>query len=45
MPRNAAIMQTLRKGNSWNHIIAATGCSSSTLSRLGQTVKDETKTV
>ncbi|MFL9905308.1 recombinase family protein [Paraburkholderia sp. RL17-337-BIB-A] len=39
--RNAAIMQMLRRGDSWNHIIAATGCSRSTLSRLGQQVKQE----
>jgi DNA invertase Pin-like site-specific DNA recombinase len=37
--RNAAIMDMLRRGDSWNHIIAATGCSRSTLSRLGQQVK------
>lgn len=39
--RNAAIMQMLRRGDSWNTIIAATGCSRSTLSRLGQQVKRE----
>ena len=39
--RNAAIMDMLRRGDSWNHIIAATGCSRSTLSRLGQRVKGE----
>lgn len=37
--RNAAIMDMLRRGDSWNHIISATGCSRSTLSRLGQQVK------
>jgi hypothetical protein len=38
--RNAAIMDMLRRRDSWNHIIAAaTGCSRSTLSRLGQQVK------
>lgn len=37
--RNAAIMQMLRRGDSWSQIIAATGCSRSTLSRLGQQVK------
>lgn len=42
--RNAAIMQMLRKGDSWNHIIAATGCSRSTLSRLGQQVKNQAVT-
>jgi len=40
--RNAAIMQMLSRGDSWNHIIAATGCSRSTLSRLGQQLKRET---
>lgn len=40
--RNAAIKQMLRSGTSWNHIVAATGCSRSTLSRLGQEVKKET---
>jgi DNA invertase Pin-like site-specific DNA recombinase len=39
--RNAAIMAMLRRGDSWNHIIAATGCSRSTLSRLGLQVKQE----
>lgn len=40
--RNAAIMQMLRRGDSWNTIIAATGCSRSTLARLGLQVKQET---
>jgi len=39
--RNAAIKQMMRSGTSWNHIVAATGCSRSTLSRLGQEVKNE----
>lgn len=39
--RNAAIMNMLRRGDSWNTIIAATGCSRSTLSRLGQQVKQQ----
>ncbi|CAG9183243.1 recombinase family protein [Cupriavidus pinatubonensis] len=39
--RNAAIMQMLKRGDSWNTIIAATGCSRSTLSRLGQQVKQQ----
>jgi DNA invertase Pin-like site-specific DNA recombinase len=39
--RNAAIMNMLRRGDSWNSIVAATGCSRSTLSRLGQAVKNE----
>lgn len=33
-PRNEAIMNMLESGQSWNSIIAATGCSRSTLSRL-----------
>lgn len=32
--RNAAIVAMLRSGQSWNSIIAATGCSRSTLARL-----------
>lgn len=39
--RNAAIMQMLKRGDSWNHIVAATGCSRSTLARLSQQVKQE----
>lgn len=34
--RNEAIIAMLRNGNSWNQVIAATGCSRSTLSRLSQ---------
>ncbi|MGF6975381.1 DNA invertase Pin-like site-specific DNA recombinase [Paraburkholderia sp. JPY465] len=37
--RNAAIIAMLKNGQSWNSIIAATGCSRSTLSRLGQKMK------
>ena len=37
--RNEAIMAMLSKGDSWNHIVAATGCSRSTLSRLAQRLK------
>lgn len=37
--RNQAIMSMLSRGDSWNHIIAATGCSRSTLSRLSQRLK------
>jgi DNA invertase Pin-like site-specific DNA recombinase len=37
--RNEAIMAMLKKGDSWNHIVAATGCSRSTLSRLAQRLK------
>lgn len=32
--RNQAILQMLQKGHSWNSIVAATGCSRSTLARL-----------
>lgn len=34
--RNAAIVAMLRSGQSWNSIIAATGCSRSTLARLAK---------
>jgi DNA invertase Pin-like site-specific DNA recombinase len=37
--RNEAIMTMMRNGASWNTIIDATGCSRSTLSRLGQRIK------
>ena len=39
--RNASIMTMLANGQSWTSIIAATGCSRSTLSRLSQRVKAE----
>jgi len=39
--RNAAIKKMLTNGMSWNSIIAATGCSRSTLSRLSQRLKTE----
>lgn len=39
LKRNAAITDLLRDGKSWNSIIAATGCSRSTLSRLAQRLK------
>lgn len=39
--RNAAIMQMLRRGDSWNSIVAGTGCSRSTLARLARQVKEE----
>lgn len=39
--RNAGIMQMLRRGDSWNTIIAATKCSRSTLSRLSRQIKEE----
>jgi len=38
--RNEAIMAMLKKGDSWNHIVTATGCSRSTLSRLAQRLKE-----
>lgn len=37
--RNTAIMRMLSRGDSWNQIIAATGCSRSTLSRLAQRLR------
>lgn len=37
--RNVAIIAMLKSGNSWNQVIAATGCSRSTLSRLSQRLK------
>lgn len=41
--RNAAILRMLQSGQSWSTIIAATGCSRSTLSRLAKrlTTKEE----
>ncbi|WP_426237401.1 recombinase family protein [Pararhizobium sp. DWP1-1-3] len=39
--RNVSIMEMLGNGQSWASIIAATGCSRSTLSRLSQRVKTE----
>lgn len=42
--RNEAIMAMLGRGDSWNHIIAATGCSRSTLSRLSQRLKNNAVT-
>lgn len=41
--RNAAILRMLQSGQSWSTIIAATGCSRSTLSRLAKrlTPKEE----
>lgn len=38
--RNAAIMSMLAGGQSWNAIVAATGCSRSTLSRLAKRLKN-----
>lgn len=39
--RNTAIMAMLSRGDSWSHVIAATGCSRSTLSRLAQRVREK----
>lgn len=39
--RNAAIMSMLAGGQSWNSIVAATGCSRSTLSRLAKRLRPE----
>lgn len=39
--RNSAIVKMLRNGSSWRDIIAATGCSRSTLSRLSQRISDK----
>lgn len=39
-PRNDQIVQLLREGKSWNDVIAATGCSRSTLSRLTKRAKE-----
>lgn len=38
--RNAAIVNMLKSKQSWNDIVAATGCSRSTLSRLAKRVDD-----
>lgn len=43
--RNEAIMKMLRNQDSWSHIITATKCSRSTLSRLAQRVKAEQSAV
>jgi DNA invertase Pin-like site-specific DNA recombinase len=43
--RNQAIMTMLRRGDSWNHVIAATGCSRSTLSRLSQRFRETQENV
>lgn len=42
--RNEAITAMLRAGQSWNSIIAATGCSRSTLSRLAKRVERPERT-
>jgi DNA invertase Pin-like site-specific DNA recombinase len=38
--RNEAIMKMLCRGDSWNHVITATGCSRSTVARLSQRIRD-----
>lgn len=38
--RNAAIVKMLAGGQSWNSIVAATGCSRSTLSRLAKRAQE-----
>jgi len=43
--RNEAMMAMLRRGDSWNRVIAATGCSRSTLARLAQRVREAEKAV
>ena len=39
--RNAALMDMLRKGQTWGSIVKATGVSTSTLSRLAKRIKEE----
>ena len=39
--RNAAIVKMMASGQSWNSIVAATGCSRSTLSRLSKRMQEE----
>jgi DNA invertase Pin-like site-specific DNA recombinase len=41
--RNNAIVSMLAKGQSWNSIVAATGCSRSTLSRLAKRLPTESR--
>lgn len=41
--RNEAILTMLRRGDSWNQVIAATGCSRSTLSRLSQRMRERSE--
>lgn len=40
--RNAALMDMLRKGQTWANIVKATGVSTSTLSRLAKRIKEDT---
>lgn len=39
--RNAALMDMLRKGQTWGSIVKATGVSTSTLARLAKRIKEE----
>ncbi|WP_335327569.1 helix-turn-helix domain-containing protein [Rhizobium sp. 42MFCr.1] len=39
--RNAGIVKMLESGLSWNTIVAATGCSRSTLARLAKGVSGQ----
>ncbi len=41
--RNAALIRMLKSNMSWNDIVAATGCSRSTLLRLSRRIKEDTK--
>jgi len=43
--RNAAILTMLQRGDSWNHVVAATGCSRSTLSRLSKRLRKPAEVV
>lgn len=38
--RNAAIMKMLKAGQSWNTIVAATGCSRATVAKLAKRIKE-----
>lgn len=41
MERNAALMDMLKRGQTWASIVKATGVSTSTLSRLAKRIKEE----
>ncbi|MBB3455214.1 DNA invertase Pin-like site-specific DNA recombinase [Rhizobium sp. BK313] len=43
LERNTAIMQMLAKGQSWNMIVKATGCSRATLAKLARRLKEGLK--
>lgn len=40
--RNAAIMKMIESGQSWNTIVAATGCSRATVAKLAKRLKEKT---